>query len=274
MTEDAVWDDLVGDPWIRFDEVIDRHGGPFGTAAMDALEPLAAATALDVGCGTGSTTWALADRVGPNGRAIGVDLSDTFLAAARLRRERDPRVSFVHGDAAEVRTDDELDCLFSRFGIMFFPEPVAAFAHLRSLVRPGGRMAFACWQGPGENPWMSAPVMASASVLGPPQLPPPGAPGPFAFAAADTVHAVLADAGWSAIEVEGLARDSHFIAGGATAMADMVTQTHPVLAAGMRDHPERRDELLAAVADAVRQYERDGEIVVPAAAWIVRATAP
>jgi SAM-dependent methyltransferase len=272
MHEDDIWGDLVSDPWVQFAHVIDGHSAPFGAAAMDSLEPLSGASVLDVGCGVGGTTWQLGERVGPDGRVLGVDLSAPFLEGARARGTAD-HVTFVLADAATVELDP-VDVVFSRFGVMFFPDPVVAFAHLRALTRPGGAVAFSCWQDPFANPWMTVPVIASAAVLGPPQLPPPGQPGPFAFASADTIRSVLGEAGWATVEVADLSVEQPFPAGDARGCAEVMSQLNPVLAGGLREAPDRGPDLLDAVTDALREYERDGEVVLPAAAWIVHATNP
>ncbi|MGZ8733576.1 MAG: class I SAM-dependent methyltransferase [Acidimicrobiia bacterium] len=270
MDEDAIWGDLVSDPWVRFATVVDGHSAPFGAAAMDSLEPLAGASVLDVGCGVGGTTWQLGERVGPDGRVLGVDVSAPFIDGARARGTAD-HVTFVLGDAATIDLDS-VDAVFSRFGVMFFPDPEVAFTHLRSSTRPGGALAFAAWQGPSANPWMTVPVMASAAVLGPPHLQPPGQPGPFAFAEPDTIRALLGAAGWVDVDVTDLSVEQPFPAGNARGCAEVMSQLNPALAGGLRDAPERRAELLDVVADALGEYERDGEVVLPAAAWIVHAT--
>ena len=271
MDGDEIWGDLVSDPWVRYADVIDGHSAPFGIAALDSLEPLVGASVVDIGCGVGATTWELGERVGPKGRVVGVDPSAPFLEGARARGIA-PHVRFVLGDAATIELDP-VDALFSRFGVMFFADPVAAFTHLRALVRPNGALAFCCWQDPSANPWMTVPVMASIAVLGPPRLPPPGEPGPFAFAESDTVRDVLEQAGWSYIEVTDLSVEQPFPAGDARACAEVMTQINPVLAGGIREMPDRRDAVITAVADSLREYERDGEVVAPSAAWIVHATA-
>jgi SAM-dependent methyltransferase len=268
MTENA-WDDLVADPWIRYSGVVDEHSRPFGEAAMDVLEPLAGSAVLDVGCGTAETTWALGERVGAGGRVVGVDLSEPFIRFARTRGEA-PNVTFESGDAASVNLDG-FDRVFSRMGVMFFSDPSGAFSHLRSTTKAGGRLAFACWQAPTENPWMMLPIVASGEVLGPPELPPPGAPGPFAFADPDRIRAVLGDAGWSDVVVDGLTLTRPFPAGDAAGMAGVVTQLSPPLAAGIAAHPERRDEIVGAVTAALRPFERDGEVHIQSSAWIVSA---
>lgn len=270
MDEGGIWNDLVSDPWVRHADVIDGHSAPFGAAAMDALEPMSDAAVIDLGCGVGGTTWQLGERVGPGGRVLGVDLSSPFIEGARARGTAE-HVSFVVGDAATIELDP-VDALFSRFGVMFFSDPSAAFTHLRTLVRAGGSLAFSCWQDPLANPWMTVPVMASVSVLGPPRLPSPGEPGPFSLAEPDTIRMALGDGGWSDVDVTGLSVEQPFPAGDARGCAEVMSRLNPVLAGGIRDAPERLPELLDAVTDALRGYERDGAVTLPAAAWIVRAT--
>lgn len=271
----AVRDAFVVEPVVRYVDVLDVHSGPFGEAAMDALGPLEGKRVLDVGCGMGSTTWTLADRVGPDGKVFGVDGSRAFLDAARMRRRPDPRVTFLLGDGADVRVgEDPVDHVYSRFGVLLFANPVRAFAHLHSLVRPGGRISFAAWRGVAENPWVSVPVEAAARLVGPGRIPPADEPGPFAYASARTVRSVLTRAGWAGITLEALSLERPFPAGDGTLAARAVLQLTPPLVEGLRARPERRESVVLAVAEALRQYEHDGVATVPASAWIVTATSP
>ncbi|MGZ6979675.1 MAG: class I SAM-dependent methyltransferase [Acidimicrobiia bacterium] len=273
MEQQQIWNDLVGDAWVRFADTLDAHSAPFGTAAMDALGALEQAKVLDVGCGTGRTTLELADRVGPEGHVTGVDLSDQMIALARSRAADRAEVSFVSGDVLELVLEAPVDAVYSRFGVMFFEQPVDAFARLRSLTHEGGRLGFSAWSDPFSNPWMLTPVMASVPLLGPPELPAPGAPGPFSLAAADVVESTLTAAGWSGIEILELTREEPFPGGDASAIATMVCRTNPILAAGLQREPDRQAELEALVAEALRPFERDGAVVVQATASIVTARA-
>jgi SAM-dependent methyltransferase len=267
----GIWDDVVADPWIRFSHIVDAHGEVFGEAAMQRLEPLAGSRILDVGCGLGPTTRRLGELAGSDGTVIGVDSSPPFVAEAERRGGPD-NITYVLADAATVELAP-VDAVFSRFGVMFFPDPGAAFAHLRSLTRSGGRMAFACWQDPTRNPWMLEPVLASVPVLGPPQLPPPGAPGPFAMADPAAVRALLEGAGWSGIEVEGLEVEQPWPPGGGPeASADVMVQISPPLATALRARPEQRDAVVAAIVESLGPRVRDGAVYFEAAAWIVTAT--
>lgn len=263
-----IWDDLVGDAWVRNDSYIEAQGRPFGEAVMDRLGPLEGKAVLHVGCGTGGTSLELARRGARP--VLGVDLSERMLELARRRA-----VDGVSFEAADVTTiDGRFDVVFSRFGVMFFSDPVGAFAHLRGLTVPGGQLGFACWRDPISNPWMSLAVMASVPVLGPPRLPAPEEPGPFSLADEGRVHQVLHDAGWQDVVVEELTLEDPHPAGGADAVAAVVVGQAPPLAMGVAEHPERAAEVIAVVADAFRPFERDGAVVVAASVNVVSARAP
>jgi SAM-dependent methyltransferase len=272
MDERELWDDVVGDAWVEFAEVLDAHSAPFGEAALDALAIAAGERVLDVGCGTGETTRRLGTLVGTPGRAIGIDLSTRAIGHARSITPALPQVTFVAGDVLTEQLDAPVDAIYSRFGVMFFDHPVDAFDRLRSLLVPGGRMAFAAWQDPFSNPWMLEPVIASAAVLGPPDLPAPGAPGPFSLPSAEVITATLTDAGWTDVEVEALSIEQPFRSGDARSTATMMSRTNPLFATALRQSPDKRDALVDAVAEVLRPHERDGLVTAGAAASIVRAT--
>jgi SAM-dependent methyltransferase len=267
-SQKEIWDDLVGDAWVRNDAIIEEHGRPFGEAAMDRLGPLEGRSVLDVGCGTGGTSLELARRGAHP--VLGVDLSERMLAVANQRS-----VDGVTFKAADVMTiDGRFDAVFSRFGVMFFDDPVAAFAHLRRLTAPGGSLAFACWRDPLSNPWMSLAVMASVPVLGPPRLPGPTEPGPFSLADPARVHQVLTDAGWAEVTVEELTREAPHPAGSAEATAAVVVEQAPPLAMALAEHPDRAADVVHLVAEAFRPLERNGAVVVGGSVNVVSATVP
>src|SRR5881628_2723223 len=149
---------------------------------------------IDIGCGCGDTTIALARRVGPAGLVLGIDVSAPMLArAADAAREAGvAHVRFEHADAQTHRFPAQaFDVLYSRFGVMFFSDPAAAFGNLRTALRPGGRLGFVCWQAVPENPWIAVPLEAAAQHMALPPPPAPGAPGPFSFADPERVRRIL-----------------------------------------------------------------------------------
>src|SRR6185369_15072156 len=172
--------------------------------AMDAAAVAAGERVLDVGCGCGSTTIELARRAGPTGHVVGADISGPMLADARARTAAAGlgNVELVHADAqTHAFPPSAFDLVFSRFGVMFFADPTAAFANLRGALRPGGRLAFVCWRSLPENPWMAVPLMAALQHLPPPTIPGPEDPGPFSFADRGRVERILGGAGWSDVTV-------------------------------------------------------------------------
>jgi SAM-dependent methyltransferase len=267
-TQHTIWNDLVGEAWVRHADVHDQQAAPFGAAAIDALGAVEGARVLDVGCGTGATAAAFAARGACH--VLGIDLSEPMIAAAQVQNRR-PGVGFAVGDVLELDQPGRYDVIFSRFGVMFFAEPTAAFAHLRALGRPDARLAFCCWGSPSRNPWMTVPLMATIPVLGPPQLAGPGEPGPFSLASPDVVVDVLGRAGWADVLVDELSIVQAHPAGDAAAVARVVVEFSPPVVQGLRRHPERIGVARDAITDALRPLERDGVVHLEASALVVTA---
>ncbi len=197
------WNGRPADVWVteaeRFDSMLARFGRRLLTATV--LEP--GERVLDVGCGNGATSLEAARAVGPGGRVTGLDLSAPMLEVARRRAEEQGiDMDFVQGDAQTASIDQPFDVVVSRFGVMFFDDPEAAFANLAKAARPGGRLCFVCWQEMFANEWIAVPAMAMVAHVGLPEMPEPGAPGPFALADAGRIRDILASAGWSDVSVE------------------------------------------------------------------------
>ena len=273
MDQREVWDDVVGDGWVRHADFQEHHSRTFGLAAIDALGPIEGADVLEVGCGTGSMSFELAARGA--GSVLGLDLSTRMIAAAQRRLDAapDPRIHFEAMDVTTAAPTSGFDVVYSRFGVMFFADPVGGFRALRDMTRPGGHLGFACWRPPFDNPWMLAPVMASFEVLGPPELPGPGEPGPFSLANEEDLHTVLGAAGWQDIEVRTISNSFPFDAGGPEATASAVMEINPVLGLGLRKAPEKADELRSVIAATLALHQVDGVITFGSVANIVTATA-
>src|SRR5581483_1590659 len=166
--------------------------GPYAPLVLDAAVINEADRILDVGCGTGAMTRMAAQR-DPRGTAVGVDIAKPLLALARERSEGIHNVSFVEADA-QVTPLPPAEVIVSRFGVMFFDDPTTAFANMHESAEPGGRLSFVCWRPALENEWVATPMAAAIEVLGIPQLPEPGAPGPFAFGDRNHLAIVLTEA--------------------------------------------------------------------------------
>ncbi len=196
------WNGRPADVWVTEAERFDALLAPFGRRLLTAAVLKPGERVLDVGCGNGALSLEAAGAVG-SGRVTGLDLSAPMLAVARQRAdERGIDVSFVQGDAQTASFDEPFDVVVSRFGVMFFDDPEAAFANLRTATGPGGRLCFVCWQEMFANDWIAVPAMAMAAHVGIPELPEPGAPGPFALADPQRTRALLESAGWSEVTVE------------------------------------------------------------------------
>ncbi|HVA43915.1 MAG TPA: class I SAM-dependent methyltransferase [Acidimicrobiales bacterium] len=195
------WNHQGGPQWIREQDRYDAMLKPMGRRLLDTAAITEGERVLDVGCGGGATTLEAAERVGPDGRAVGLDLSEPMLATARSRAGG-ATATFVLGDAQTERIEGPFDVVISRFGVMFFDDPVAAFTNLAGALRPGGRMCFVCWQEMLNNEWIRVPIMAIAGHVGIPEPPAPGEPGPFSLADPDRIQHILDQAGLSDVTVE------------------------------------------------------------------------
>lgn len=267
----AYWNAAGGEAWADAHEALERQIRPLGEAALAALAPQAGERIIDIGCGAGATSLALAAAVGPAGRVVGVDVSRPLLAIAEARGARAPNLRFIEADAQTHGFDHGgFDAAFSRFGVMFFADPAAAFANIRAALKPGGRLAFVCWRSLAENGWMAVPLAAALPQLPPLPPPDPEAPGPFALADRARIEAILDSAGFAEVAIR--AHDCGI--GG----HDLATTTGLLLRVGplgavLRESPELAPKVEAAVAGALAPHERDGGIWLPGAVWIVTARA-
>jgi SAM-dependent methyltransferase len=251
----------------------------FSQMLSEFLPPVIAGAALrpgervlDVGSGGGDLSIAAATAVGPEGSVVGVDLSADEIAVAlgRVAAVGLENVSFELGDAGAVQLSPPFDVLVSRFGVMFFEDPVAAFTHLHGALRPGGRVAFACWQVVDRNAWMQLPRDAIGSVLSLPELP-AGPTGPYAFAEPDHVRGVLTRAGFADIRVDELQQTVHLGRSVDEALQFVATTEWAKTAFADASDPDRKAALAAASAVLEERAGPGGEIDLPGAAWLVQA---
>ncbi len=270
----ADWNGEQGRRWADHQQRIDRMLEPYGDAALQAAAASPGEQVLDIGCGTGSTTLALARAVGPQGHVHGVDISQPMLAVARQRAASHPelKLSFAEADASSAALPAHQDVLFSRFGLMFFEQPAAALRHLRGHLKPGGRCAFVCWRAPRDNPWAMAPLVAARQALG--ITPPPAdplAPGPFAFADEQRLRGLLADAGFGRIEVQRF--DAPNALGRSAQEAALnCLQIGPVSRLAREVGAEREPQIVAAIERALATHtSADGSVSLGGSTWAVTA---
>jgi len=264
------WNSWMGERWVQNQEDLDQLLAPLSEAAISAAGVRRNERALDVGCGCGATSLVMADR---GAITTGIDVSRPMLEHARTRAEGRSNPEFVLADAALHEFNGDFDLLFSRFGVMFFVEPVAAFANLRSALRSGGRVCFLCWQSADRNPWVSVPMAAVLPFLPPSEPVDPRAPGPFAFGDADYVSDILTQAGFDDVQAAPLERPLS-LGQNATIAAEFVTRIGPVSRVLVDLDEARRNELVAEVRTTLSPYERAEGVALGAACWIVTAVNP
>jgi SAM-dependent methyltransferase len=261
------WNGAAGERWAAFQPVLDRALGAISEALLAFAAPKPGERVLDIGCGTGTTTYALAKAVGPGGSVTGVDISRPMLSVAR---GRGVGVNFREADASTHLFHPTHDLLFSRFGVMFFADPTSAFANLRKALSPHGRLAFVCWRDVKENLWASTPMAAARPFLPPQEPADPHAPGPFAFADDARLRKILGDAGYRDIRIEKLDSTMHM---GAT-MNDAVEQAlriGPLARASAGLDEAALAKIRAAVREALTKFETPTGIAPQAACWLVGA---
>jgi SAM-dependent methyltransferase len=260
-----------------------EHADWFSRLLVDVLPTVVEAAALepgervlDVGCGGGDLSLAAAAAVGPTGSVLGVDLSSDELDVARVRAAQ-RGIDNVELREADASRDDlgpqPADVLISRFGVMFFADPTAAFTHLREAVRPGGRLAFVCWQDRDANEWTTVPAQALAEVVSLTPAAPDAPPDGFAFRDPDRVRSILGGAGWSEVDLTDTARTVHLGDSADEAVA-FIQQMDYAKAALEPAAPEQRAEALDRVRSALQDRTGgNGNIDLPGRVWLVRARA-
>ncbi len=269
------WNEQAGPIWVARQTALDRMIAPFGERAMAALAPRPGERIVDVGCGCGDTSLALGRRVTASGSVLGLDISEPMVGRARERAATEglAHVRFVAGDAqTQALPPASADAIFSRFGVMFFVDPTAAFANLRTALQPDGRLAFVCWQELPKNPWMLTMIMALASVV--PLTPPPApdAPGPFSFGDPDRVRRILDGAGFRDVALEPLEIDVVIGGGGPLdETVDFALDLGPTAAALREGGPEIRPKVTAALREAMTPFVTERGVAIGSAVWIVTA---
>jgi len=270
----AEWAGEKGRFWAEHADWFSRMLADFGASVLEGAALTPGERVLDVGCGGGDVSLAAAAAVRREGRVLGVDLSADELDVARVRAGQRgiDNVEFREADAsADDLGPQTHDVLTSRFGVMFFADPVSAFTHLRAALRPGGRLAFVCWQSLDDNEWMTVPRRAIDEVLPLIPLPPPDTPGGFAFSDPDRVRSILDGAGWSAIDLVDTHRTVHLgdSVDEAVAFVRQMDYAKAVL------DPAPPDQAAAAVEQARTALRAragaDGAIDLPGRVWLVRA---
>lgn len=261
------WNGKAGQTWVNAQERMDLMLAPLSTSAIDTADPKPGERAIDIGCGCGATTLALAER----GASVrGLDISAPMLARARERTTGESVVDFVQADAATHPFSPDHQLLFSRFGVMFFADPIAAFANLSTALESGGRMVFMCWQAPAVNPWISIAGRAVQPYL--PEIKPadPRAPGPFAFADPEYLEDLISRSGFSDVRLESVTATLH-LADDLDAAMRFQGEIGPIARVLAELEGTNREQALAAVREALSDHLSADGIELGAATWMVSA---
>ena len=271
MTDKAEWEGRVGRSWAGEWRRTDRSFAALTQRLLAAATEVPFARALDVGCGAGEVSLGLA-RSATDAEVVGIDVSEDLLQVARERGRDVANASFELADAARwCRPGFAPDLLVSRHGVMFFADPVAAFAHLASFAAPSARMAFTCFRSVDENAW--ARGLGELLPGGPGAPPPPGQPGPFAFADEAHVRGILDDAGWHDVSFDAV--DFSYIAGeGGDAVEDALSYflvIGPAARAAAGLDAGARAVFVERLREFLAQHLHAGEVALGAGAWLVRA---
>ena len=271
----AYWNGAGGLRWAQRQPVQDILLQPVADLIIDRAKIRSGERVLDVGCGSGSTTFAFAKAVGPSGHVMGIDISAPMLAVAREVTPPGSPVEFALADATiHPFAPESFDLLASRFGVMFFADPALSFANLRKAMRRTGRLAFACWREARSNPFFMVPLQAVYQHV--PKMPQvgPEEPGPFAFASEERVKRILDAAGFSEVAMEpvDLALDVA-IGGGLEAAVRSAIEIGPA-ARALTDHPpETVAAATQSIREALRPLAKGQTVLLDAAIWIVTARA-
>lgn len=283
------WGGSRGQSWVRRSVAYDGQLRAYTGALMDALKPVPGEHCLDVGCGTGYTTRELAVEVTPAGAAVGVDLSHAMVAGARAAAgasgaERNRRPSFAVADVqvadlAALNQSRAYNVIASRFGIMFFADPVAAFTNLASAAAPGARLGLVCWAALQDNPWFTEPRDAALPILehvlaAPPAEPPRDAPGPFSMADPTRPTDLLERAGWTNASVRTLTNDLYLGGPGSVESTVNFLTSGSAMAPTLHDHPELLEPMNVVLRKVLAPHHDGTGVRYPATAHLVTATRP
>ncbi|HET9148407.1 MAG TPA: methyltransferase domain-containing protein [Acetobacteraceae bacterium] len=265
------WNEVAGPKWIRLGQAMEARLEAVNRLLIERAAPLPGEAVLDVGCGTGSTTLPVAALVGPAGHATGIDVSAPMLEMARKRIVERDNIDLVQEDVAAARLPRRFDLIVSRFGVMFFADPVAAFSNLRRMLKPEGRLCFACWAPLADNPHWRIPLEIAERRLGPAKPKPPRAPGPLAFSDADYVREILSAAGFAGIGVA--AEAVPVLDGSLDDAADIACFMGP--AGALLDEKaadaQSREAIRREIREAFTKYDTSVPLRLPATVLIVTA---
>ena len=269
------WSGKGGGVWVQRQQAMDTMLRPLGEAALQKLELNEDTNVLDIGCGCGNTTLSIAEKIKPTGRVTGLDISEPMLQRAR-ESARELSLENTFFQCLDVQTEDigvnSFNAAFSRFGVMFFEDSIAAFTNINKSLVSGSPLSFVCWQSPIQNPWQSLFVQEVKKFIDLP-APPPRSPGPFAFMESDYVNSILENSNFENIEIEGHEAEVNMFSG--RSLSDSVNDyisINPVVSEMLKDTSnELKQEIINAAIEVFSPYYSDKGLIFPSSTWLVTA---
>jgi len=269
----AYWNDLGGKKWLAAQVQTDLMLAPASELLMERAAIELGMCVLDIGCGCGATTIDLAKTVGAEGKVIGIDVSAPMAAFAQDRLREYPQARLVAADASTYPFSPFADIAVSRFGVMFFGEPISSFANIRRGLKPHGRLVFLCWRKFEENVWMKVPLHAAYDA-GVPRMPRPGPedPGPFSFADPSRVASILTQAGFAPPRFSKADIDFDIATGGGLQAAVRQSLLIGATSRALKDQPEELKVAAGrAIEAALQPYAQGQSVRMAAAIWVVES---
>ena len=267
------WNNEKGKIWVALEKKIDAMLSPLGDEALKSLAPENGENIIDIGCGTATTSLKIADLVGDKGSVTGVDISKPILECARQKAKENSvsNIEFILADAQNHKyLVNSYDAIFSRFGVMFFEDPVAAFANLIKGLKSGGRLAFICWAEPSVNDWIETSTNVASRFL---ELPPkaaPREPGPFAFEDPVYLRKILSDAGWKKITIENYCT-TNLVGKTIEEAADFLSRMGPMSIPFENAEETVKIKVIDALKDCFSNYLTETGVEMNFNSWIVTA---
>ena len=269
------WSGKGGDIWVERQNVMDTMLSPLGEAALNKLNFNEDENVLDIGCGCGHTTLNIAKRIGPSGKVTGLDISEPMLKRAK-ESAVEMSITNTSFKCIDVQTEDLGDQIysaaFSRFGVMFFEDSIAAFKNINKSLISGGYLSFVCWQSPAVNPWQSLFIQEVKKFIDLPS-PPPRSPGPFAFMESEYVSSILEESKFQDITIEGHEAEVNMFSG--RSLSDSVKDyisINPVVTEMLKESSKNQiAEIVNSGIETFSPYYSEKGLIFPSATWLVTA---
>ena len=269
------WSGKGGDIWVEKQNAMDVMLEPLGNAALAKLPKNLGRHVIDIGCGCGSTTLSIAEQLNESAKITGVDISEPMLDQAK-KVASEKNLSNVDFQVMDIQTELDIEgkysAAFSRFGVMFFENPVIAFKNINRSLKEEANFSFVCWQSPKLNPWQSLSIQVIKEFIDLPS-PPERSPGPFAFAEADYLKSIMTDSGFKNINLESHEQQVTMFTGKSLEQASNdYLSINPVVTEMLKEAPESiKENISSSLQNLFKEYSNGNGLHFPSATWLVTA---